>query len=75
MDGLEVMSATGNVARVTGVRKGGKGERRAHEAREDRTREDRVHFDIPPSLSRHIPPSPSRATGNHSEDLKWGFLS
>ena len=43
---------------MTGVRRGGKGERRAREAREDRTREDRgvpspsrAHFDFPPSLS------------------------
>ena len=46
---------------MAGVRRGGKGERRASEAREDRTREDRAlgrgpspsraYFDFPPSLS------------------------
>ena len=45
---------------VAGVQTGGKGERRAREAREDRTREDRgrdrvpsssrAHFDLPPFL-------------------------
>ena len=42
-----------------GFRRGGKGERRAREAQEDRTRDDRgrvpfpsrAHFDFPPSLS------------------------
>ena len=44
------------VACVAGVRRGVKGERRAREAREGRTREDRVpspsraHFDFPPFL-------------------------
>ena len=44
------------VACVAGVRRGRKEERRAREAREDRTREDRVpspsraHFDFPPFL-------------------------
>ena len=78
VDGLEVMSATGNLARVAGVRKRGKEERRAREAGEDRARGDRVHFDIPPSLSRHIPPCPStacQAGRRESENLKWGFLS
>ena len=36
---------------VAGVRRGGKGERRAHEEREDRTREDRGTFSLPPSIS------------------------
>ena len=40
--------------RKAGVRKGGKGERRAREAREDRTRKDRAHFDFP--LSPGLPP-------------------
>ena len=38
------------IACVAGVRRGGKGKRRAHEAREQ-TREDRAHFDFPHSLS------------------------
>ena len=38
------------LACVTGVRRGGKGERRARETLEDRTREDRAHCDFPPFL-------------------------
>ena len=53
------------LACVAGVRRGGKGERRASEVREDRTREDcgrgpspsLAHFDFPPSLSTtFLPP-------------------
>ena len=36
---------------MAGVRRGGKGERQAHEAWEDRMREDHgAHFDFPPLL-------------------------
>ena len=38
------------LACVAGVRRGGKGERRARQAREDRTPR-RAHFDFPPYLS------------------------
>ena len=44
------MSLTQPIAFVAGVRRGGKGERRAREAREDRTREDRGRYLLPPAL-------------------------
>ena len=45
-----MLSETIEVACVAGVRRGRKGERRASEAQEDRTREDRAPYLLPPAI-------------------------
>ena len=60
---VQILFSRARLACVAGVRRGGKGERRASEAREDRTREDRArgiqlpspscpHFDFLPPFIR-----------------------
>ena len=55
ISGFDSNSRYQNIAYVTGVRRGGKGERRARDAREDRTREDRGRGPPPlPKLPRSL---------------------
>ena len=69
----DYQQSTGSLACVAGVRRGRKEERRAREAREDRTREDRIpspssraHFDFP-----HFLRPATQATGSWTVWLRY----